>query len=582
MDLTKFTDFSQKKSLEKYSSAFTLSDMEIFIFPDLFYPLVLANILSPILWAWRDDPWFSDIENKGFNYRVNRVKQYIIQNYIFNLDLSTWGLTSKTAEINRFKDFFDMETLKHSNALFGYEGDKYYFDIDIRKHFGLDKYNSDIIPYWKTETIEAMTAFRYRETFSTGAGECVSLSALYAAAMFVVGRIPLEKIFLMATPLHSQNFILEKEGLITNNRRIVTKTMWYNGTSLSEKARRALENEKVTIVSHISGYIHTVYPDATIGKEAYKRFTLKLKNFLRSDLTKTIFINFLRFKAKYKSLFQYACDCSGIKRYIPVEKIFEYEHTSRFNASHSKRELLVKEIEGDEFHLSIIPGKLILNDVEKIIDSNPYASLKEIEKKVAGLNGQVPGKVINEMFKELELFISTSPRLPDGSRNFRISPVPDISISDSRETIFGKILKLAPSSEAMLLVMYVFRQMDLIDWRPFLKAAIERNPVCFIDLKGRSVTEGFDIIKGLSEESIYGGPRLALPDEVWNFHRGDGIEKAILLADFIKSKDPESDLEIQVNNKDVDLNYKGNTFHFISRKGLRKSIKITGNNYLIN
>ena len=81
-----------------------------------------------------------------------------------------------------------------------------------RKHFGLDKYTTDIIPYWKTETIEAMTAFRYKESFTTGAGECVSLSALYAAAMFVVGKIPLEKIFLIATPLHSQNFI-EKDGL---------------------------------------------------------------------------------------------------------------------------------------------------------------------------------------------------------------------------------------------------------------------------------------------------------------------------------------------------------------------------------
>jgi hypothetical protein len=41
-------DFSDKKTLEKYSSAFTLSDMEIFIFPDLFYPLVIADIMSPI------------------------------------------------------------------------------------------------------------------------------------------------------------------------------------------------------------------------------------------------------------------------------------------------------------------------------------------------------------------------------------------------------------------------------------------------------------------------------------------------------------------------------------------------------
>ena len=130
-------------------------------------------------------------------------------------------------------------------------------DIDIRRHFGLDKYDTSVIPYWKTETIEAMTAFRHKEHFTTGAGECVSLAALYAAAMFVVGEIPLEKIFMMATPLHSQNYIDEKDGLLTNNRRIMTKNMWFNGTSLSEKASRALENEKVTIVSHITGYIHT-------------------------------------------------------------------------------------------------------------------------------------------------------------------------------------------------------------------------------------------------------------------------------------------------------------------------------------
>ena len=108
--------FSNRKTLEKFSSAFTLSDMEIFIFPELFYPLVLANIMSPVLWKWRDDPWFKDIEKKNFNSKANRIKQYIIQNYIFNLDLSTWGLTSKTQEIARFSDFFDIELLRQSNA----------------------------------------------------------------------------------------------------------------------------------------------------------------------------------------------------------------------------------------------------------------------------------------------------------------------------------------------------------------------------------------------------------------------------------------------------------------------------------
>ena len=89
--------------MEKYSSAFTLSDMEIFIFPDLFYPLVLANIMSPLIWKWRDDPWFEGIDKKGFNYKVNRIKQYIIDNYVFNLDLATWVILRPSGSRSRCK-----------------------------------------------------------------------------------------------------------------------------------------------------------------------------------------------------------------------------------------------------------------------------------------------------------------------------------------------------------------------------------------------------------------------------------------------------------------------------------------------
>ncbi len=575
-------DFSDRKTLEKYSSAFTLSDMEIFIFPELFYPLVLANIMSPIIWEWRRDPWFKDIEKRGFIYKVNRIKQFIIQNYVFNLDLATWGLTTKSREIERFREFFDMEHLRQSNALFGYEGDKYYFDIDIRKHFGLDKYNSDVIPYWKTETIEAMTAFRNKKNFTTGAGECVSLSALYAAVMFVIGRIPLEKIFLIATPLHSQNFITEKEGLITNNRRIVTRNMWYNGTSLSEKARRALENEKVTIVAHISGYIHIINRDATIDRKAYSLFSARLREFLTTDLTNLIFINFLRFKSKYKSLFQFECECSGKKRYISLEKMFEYEHTSKFNVSAETRAQLIKEIEGDEFHLSPLSGKNMLNEVEKIIEDYQGKSIKVIEDQFIKINRQISPETIHEMFKDLEDFIYTDPRLPDEHKNYVKTVVPDISAEDNRDKITGTILGSIDKSELSLLTLYVYRQMDRIDWWPFIKAAIERNPVCFNDLKGKSIQEVYEILKGMPDQSIYDGQRLALPDEVWNFRCGDGIEKALLLADFIIQKNNSSSVTIEINNKRILLTSDVNEFHFNSHKSFRKLISITGNNYEIS
>lgn len=571
-------DFTDKKTLEKYSSAFTLSDMEIFIFPELFYPLVLSNIMSPLIWKWRDDPWFKDIEKKSFTYKANRIKQFIIQNYVFNLDLSTWGLTTKEREISRFSDFFDIEMLKQSNALFGYEGDKYYFDIDIRKHFGLDQFNTNVIPYWKTETIEAMTAFRYKESFSTGAGECVSLSALYAAAMFIIGKIPLDKIFLIATPLHSQNFITEKEGLITNNRRIVTKTMWFNGTSISEKARRALENEKVTIVTHVTGHIHTLYKKATIEKPSYELFTQRLKDFLVTGLTKTIFYNFLRFKSRFKSHFQYRDDSTGSKRYILLERMFEYEHSSKYNAFES-REQLLKEIDGDDFHLSPIQGKITLNKLESILENNEGKPLEFYQSEFTNHTDPQFHSLLNEMFAEIGKFISTDPKLPDHDKDYIVEERLKIEVDDSREKIITRINKFAKKHETGLLTLYVYRDMDSIDWVPFIKAAIERNPVSFRVLEKCSPDFIYEKLKSLGQESIYDGKRMALPDEVWNFGTGDGCEKALLMAGILHHQDPASEIKIDISNKNVIVRHHNSEFMFQSKKGFSRLITIRDNFY---
>lgn len=582
MDYSSGRDFSNPEILEKYSSAFTLSDMEIFIFPELFFPLVLANIMSPIIWEWREDPWFHNIEKKGFTSKVNRIKQFIIQNYVFNLDLSTWGLTTKDREIKRFSKYINTDLLKQSNALFGYEGDKYYFDMDIRKHFGLDKYNSDIIPYWKTETIEAMTAFRFRDGFTSGGGECVSLSALYAAAMFVIGRIPLEKIFMIATPLHSQTFIVENEGLITNNRRIVSKNMWFNGTSLSAKARRALENEKVTVVSHVSGHIHILYNEASIDLNAYRRFSERLRRFLETDLTPAVFINFLRFKVKYKPLFQYLCTCSGNPRYILLDKMFEYEHLSRYSVSAETREMLIREIEGDEFHLSPVQGKILLNDLEDLLERKNGSSLSQIEDEVRKMSGPDAHDIIGEMFAEIRKFVHTEPRLPGIERNFTKQLSPDIRAESTREQIVEKISTLAPESEMCRLALYVYRDMDSIDWVPFLKASIERNPVSLDFLRNKSLNEKYEIISAMPDISIYDGNRLALPDEVWNFGRGDGVEKSILLASNIVASDQKARIVIDIDHNNAELKYGNATYVFGSSKKIRKRIIIEESGYRVD
>ena len=335
--------------LEKYSSASTLSDMEIFVFPELLYALVLANILSPKVWEWRADPWFARLDRLSPYRRILRLKQFVMDHYEFNLDLDTWGLTTQQREIARFRPFMDEATISRSNALFGYEGDQYYFDMDIRRHFGLDKYGREVIPYWKTETVEAMDAFRFKDGYRTGAGECVSLSTLYAAALFVVCGIPLDDIFLMGTPLHSQNFVLAGDGVLTNNRRLVTKAMWFNGTELTRKAQRALRHEQVTVVAHRTGWIHCVYPDATLDPAAYARMTGALHGFLRTDITLEILLNFLRDAPHRQECFQIRHERHGRILHIAAEKVYHYEHGSPYKVSDATREKLLAEIDEDEF-----------------------------------------------------------------------------------------------------------------------------------------------------------------------------------------------------------------------------------------
>ena len=398
---------------EEKSSAVTLSDMEIFIFPELMYSLVLANILSPRIWAWRNLEWFDGIREMRPKKRLQRLRQHIMDNYTFNLDLETWGLTTQQRELKRFAPFLSPDEIASSNALFGYQGDVYYYDIDIRRHFGLDKYSGDTIPYWKTETVEAMDAFRRKPGHSVGAGECVSLAGLYAAAAFVVCGFPLNDIYLMATPLHSQNFIDVDTGILTNNRRLVTKAMWANGTVISQQARRALEHERVTIVSHATGYIHLLYPDATIDPSFYERFSHRITEYL-----------------------------------VPPQDAAD----------------------------------------QRIV----------------------------------------VPRLPDANRvTFDRSETPlDITPDMDYAEVAQRLDALRSSNRASALAPYAAHELGKTESGPFVKAALDRNPV--------SKNATLEQISALSPESIYDGPsRLAQPDEVWNFGSGDGLEKCLLAANAI-------------------------------------------------
>lgn len=537
---------NNSESLEKYSSAVSLSDMEIFIFPELMFSLVLANIMSPVIWQWKEDPWFKNLDKMNLNKRIQRIKQFIMNKYDFNLDLDTWGLTTKEKELNRFKDFVDLDTLRQSNALFGYEGDKYYFDIDIRRHFGLDNYTSETIPYWKTETIEAMSSFHLKEGYTKGAGECVSLSTMYYAALFILGGVPLEDIYMIATPLHSQNFVDLGEGVITNNRRIVTKNMWFNGTEISMKARRAIENEQITFVANNKGYIHRIYQEATMPEEAYQGFQAKLTSYLETKVDYAAITSFLRDSALRQSCFQFELEKFGKKHYIEAEKAFPYEHGSPYLLGSNTQNKLLEEIDTMEYYSKPIEGRINLKDIEEAFVSSGF-SVDELIKdhnKIKDIIFQGCEKV-SCILEELVDFCQTKPQLPETEGKKWLVTEPIVFDNKmSREEIISYVEKRRKDSEVADLAFLAYREIKGPEYlKAFLKASFERNPVAIEVTAEMSIPDAYAYLLSLGDKSIYSENRLAQPDEVVNFNTGDGLEKAITLVDIGKGRGLECSLE---------------------------------------
>jgi hypothetical protein len=562
------------EQLEKYSSAITLSDMEIFVFPELMYSLVLANIMSPIIWQWRQQDCFKKLQGKSSYRKLMRLRQFIMDEIDFNLDLETWGLTSQAKEIKRFEKFISPEDIANSNALFGYQGDKYYFDVDIRKHFGLDKYDGDIIPYWKTETVEAMNAFRLKEGYHSAAGECVSLAALYAAAAFIVCQIPLEDIYMILTPLHSQNFLDIQDGILTNNRRLVTKTMWFNGTAISNKAQRALRNENITILAHSSGYVHCLYKDATIGKILHQDFRKKLDSYLSAELSLSVFANFLRSNHTYQKYFQVCRECHRQPQFLKAEVLFHYEHGSNYRVADKTFDKLLAEISDEDFVRYQLPGRIRCDELNYFIKQQK-PDIRSTEGKAALRKFIEP--IIPEaqrFLDELADFMYIEAKLPTSDKNYLTTEPIEISTELSREQIIDSLQKVRQSNPTVDLAFYSYRDMESCKWEPFIKAAMERNPASIKTAEAMSLEETHKWLEQMRNTSIYDGKRMAQPDEVTNFKTGDGFEKAFLLANVIRERNPEQDIEIITDKKQVTL--KGqNEYRFNSSKSFEKHISIS-------
>jgi len=281
-------------------------------------------------------------------------------------------------------------------------------------------------------------------------------------------------------------------------------------------------------------------------------------------------VNFLRTDPHFWDCFQYEHTRNGKLCYVELRKIFEYERDSKNKLTNTSKPALLAEIGGEEFRLVRREDKLLLNVFEQYLNENSQASFDEKRQFFEANVVQPPCcERMHKLFDELYAFLHIEPKLPCEGKTF-VSTVP-IAVSEqmSREEIIAEIEQKSAENEVAELALFAARRMDLMDWTPFVKAVVERNPVCVEALKNLSIQEIYDTLQNLKEESIYNEPnRLALPDEVWNYQVGDGLEKAFAMASIVANQTPKPSIKLTCSEHVVTLNIDEKTFTFRTEKTL--------------
>jgi hypothetical protein len=237
------------------------------------------------------------------------------------------------------------------------------------------------------------------------------------------------------------------------------------------------------------------------------------------------------------------------------------------------REKLMAEIEPEEFEAIRLLRRIVLNDLEAFVKQERIDL--DQPQDVGRLKEQFACDCLNaEMAIEfLARFCYVRLRLPDSSRKRFVSggePLA-IDVDMTREEIVRRLEAVRPRNAFADAAFYAYRDLNRTEPEPFLLAAVERNPVSVGGARDLDDEAILRKIGSLPDESIYDEPgRLAQPDEVWNYGRGDGAEKALLLANLLRAREPDAEMSIEVTAGRAVLLTGRRTFEFASGKQLRE------------
>lgn len=252
LDKVGSVDAVMSDRLDALSSAVSLTVLEIDYYPNKLIPaFLLANLMSPALWAWRDEK--SAAADSGILYspknRLNQIQRFFHHYTFTNIDGEPggdpWGLLNFLEEEKRFGQEFVNNIREEYDATFRKllaETPDSQFGQIINQPY----YREGFFPRLKNETLEVMNAFTAVNEEGKSSGKCIGLGMLWAAALVVWGRFPLDRVVITGNRAHMFVYLDVDDGHLLNNTKWFSTTRINNKSELSEFARVVASSTETT------------------------------------------------------------------------------------------------------------------------------------------------------------------------------------------------------------------------------------------------------------------------------------------------------------------------------------------------
>ena len=276
---------------EKLSTAVSLSVLEIdYYTKELIPAFLLANLMSPSLWKWRleKNPFNEDGELLSTKNRLNQIQRFF-HHYTFTILQNepggdAWGLLNFCEEEKRFGYDFINTIRNEYDATF-----KELLKENPTSQFGQiineSYYKKGLFPRLKNEIFEVMNAFSKINEEGKGSGKCIGLGMLWAAALIIWGRFPIDRIIITGNRAHMFVYLDVDDGHLFNNTKWFSRTRINNQSKLSEFTRIVTSGKSTTFFySPKNGMCHCSAKTTQMSQKKMSDIYTKISSFVSNPI----------------------------------------------------------------------------------------------------------------------------------------------------------------------------------------------------------------------------------------------------------------------------------------------------------